>query len=286
MRKAVSIYLLLIALPTVLVALGGLWLLREEENKLKETERTFRAQSGQRLAARAQNELLDTVRQLTRQFPAKDNQLVRNAFKWTRKEGLVEPLRDTATREGLDFLNRFSGFLTARQPWLKRDAPEEGWKATDHGPYGELLYWRRMDSDTVIGFELRMKVVEAALPPEAPFVADVRPVRLIGGCLVALLVLSLVGGGATLLLLAHAARRESRRKTVVITAVAHELRTPLANVQLYSEIVKERRYESDAERDEALDAVADESRRLVEIVLDKALFGVIEGVDEDGGHHA
>ena len=143
-----------------------------------------------------------------------------------------------------------------------------------------------MDSDTVIGFELRMKVVEAALPPEAPFVADVRPVRLIGGCLVALLVLSLVGGGATLLLLAHAARRESRRKTAVITAVAHELRTPLANVQLYSEIVKERRYESDAERDEALDAVADESRRLVEIVLDKALFGVIEGVDEDGGHHA
>ena len=89
-----------------------------------------------------------------------------------------------------------------------------------------------------------------------------------------------------MLLLAHAARRESRRKTVVITAVAHELRTPLANVQLYSEIVKERRYESDAERDEALDAVADESRRLVEIVLDKALFGVIEGVDEDGGHHA
>ena len=102
----------------------------------------------------------------------------------------------------------------------------------------------------------------------------------------AMLVLSLAGGGAGLLFLAHRARRESRRKTAVITAVAHEIRTPLANVQLYSEIVKERRYESEAERDEALDAVADESRRLVEIVLDKALLGVIDKAGEDGGGHA
>ena len=98
--------------------------------------------------------------------------------------------------------------------------------------------------------------------------------------------LSLSGGGAGLLLLAHGARRESRRKTAVITAVAHELRTPLANVQLYGEILKERRYGSDAERDEALDVVTGESRRLVEIVLDKALLGVIEKAGGDGGGYA
>ena len=143
-----------------------------------------------------------------------------------------------------------------------------------------------MDSNTVVGFELRMSEVEARVSAEEQKGADVRPVWLLGGCLIALLVLSLAGGGAGLLFLAHRARRESRRKTAVITAVAHEIRTPLANVQLYSEIVKERRYETEAERDEALDAVASESRRLAEIVLDKALLGVIDKAGEDGGGHA
>ena len=59
---------------------------------------------------------------------------------------------------------------------------------------------------------------------------------------------------------------------------------PLANIQLYAEIVKERRYETESERDEALDAVAGESRRLVEIVLDKALFGVLDQPEEESDH--
>ena len=56
------------------------------------------------------------------------------------------------------------------------------------------------------------------------------------------------------------------------------------NIQLYAEIVKERRYETESERDEALDAVAGESRRLVEIVLDKALFGVLDQPGEESDH--
>ena len=129
-----------------------------------------------------------------------------------------------------------------------------------------------------------MQEVANRLPPEKPYVADTRPVWLIGGCLVALLVLSLVGGGAGLLLFARNARRESRRKTELVTQAAHELRTPLANIQLYAEIVKERRYETESERDEALDAITDESRRLVRVVLDKALFGVLDTTEKEAGH--
>ena len=286
MRKALLVYLLTIAVPAVLVAVGGLCLVRGEVARLRQKERAYAMDAGRRLSVRAQRELLGTVRDLAARYPADGDRLVRNAFKWTERDGLVEPARATATRQELDFLNRFSGFLTTRQPWLKRDAPDEGWKATDHGPHGELLYWRRMTDGAVVGFELRMSEVEARVSAEEQKGADVRPVWLLGGCLIALLVLSLAGGGAGLLFLAHRARRESRRKTAVITAVAHELRTPLANVQLYSEIVKERRYETEAERDEALDAVASESRRLAEIVLDKALLGVIDKAGEDGGGHA
>lgn len=285
MRKVLLVYLLTIALPAVLVALGGLYLVRHEVLRLQAEERMFAAQSGKRLVMRAQSELLETARRLVEQQSSSDDRLVRNTFEWTEHDGLVRPARETATRSEIDFLNRFSGFLTVRQPWLARNSPDEGWKATDHGPRGELLYWRRTGPDRVVGFELRMQEVANRLSPEKPYDADTRRVWLIGGCLVALLVLSLVGGGAGLLLFARNARRESRRKVELVTQAAHELRTPLANIQLYSEILKERRYETEVERDEALDAVAGESHRLVKVVLDKALFGVLDP-KEKGGDHA
>ena len=255
MRKIVLVYLLMIALPAVLVALGGLHLVRREVLRLHQDEQAHAAQAGTRLVARAQKELLETARRLAAEPSPSDDRLVRNTFEWTGQDGLVRPRRETATRAELDFLNRFSGFLTMRQPWLARNAPDEGWKATYHGPHGELLYWRRRGAGRVVGFELRMQEVANRLPPEKPYVADTRPVWLIGGCLVALLVLSLVGGGAGLLLFARNARRESRHKTELVT-----------------------------ERDEALDAVAGESRRLVEIVLDKALFGVLDQPGKESDH--
>ena len=36
--------------------------------------------------------------------------------------------------------------------------------------------------------------------------------------------------------------------------------------------------------DEALDAITDESRRLVRVVLDKALFGVLDTTEKEAGH--
>ena len=238
MRKIVLVYLLMIALPAVLVALGGLHLVRREVLRLHQDEQAHAAQAGTRLVARAQKELLETARRLAAEPSPSDDRLVRNTFEWTGQDGLVRPRRETATRAELDFLNRFSGFLTMRQPWLARNAPDEGWKATYHGPHGELLYWRRRGAGRVVGFELRMQEVANRLPPEKPYVADTRPVWLIGGCLVALLVLSLVGGGAGLLLFARNARQESRHKTELVTQAAHKLRTPLAKIQLYAEIVK------------------------------------------------
>ena len=182
MRKIVLVYLLMIALPAVLVALGGLHLVRREVLRLHQDEQAHAAQAGTRLVARAQKELLETARRLAAEPSPSDDRLVRNTFEWTGQDGLVRPRRETATRAELDFLNRFSGFLTMRQPWLARNAPDEGWKATDHGPHGELLYWRRRGAGRVVGFELRMQEVANRLPPEKPYVADTRPVWLIGGC--------------------------------------------------------------------------------------------------------
>ena len=62
MRKIVLVYLLMIALPAVLVALGGLHLVRREVLRLRQDEQAHAAQAGMRLVARAQKELLETAR--------------------------------------------------------------------------------------------------------------------------------------------------------------------------------------------------------------------------------
>ena len=121
MRKIVLVYLLMIALPAVLVALGGLHLVRREVLRVRQDEQTHAAQAGTRLVTRAQKELLETARRLVAELSSSDDRLVRNTFEWTDQDGLVRPRRETATRSELDFLNRFSGFLTMRQPWLARN---------------------------------------------------------------------------------------------------------------------------------------------------------------------
>ena len=61
MRKIVLVYLLMIALPAVLVALGGLHLVRREVLRLHQDEQAYAAQAGTRLVARAQKELPESV---------------------------------------------------------------------------------------------------------------------------------------------------------------------------------------------------------------------------------
>ena len=167
MRKIVLVYLLMIALPAVLVALGGLHLVRREVLRLHQDEQAHAAQAGTRLVARAQKELLETARRLAAEPSPSDDRLVRNTFEWTGQDGLVRPRRETATRAELDFLNRFSGFLTMRQPWLARNAPDEGWKTTDHGPHGELLYWRRRGAGRV-GWRIAFRPRSRTSPTRAP----------------------------------------------------------------------------------------------------------------------
>ena len=61
MRKVLLVYLLMIALPAVLVALGGLHLVRREVLRLHQDEQAHAAQAGTRLVARAQKELLEKM---------------------------------------------------------------------------------------------------------------------------------------------------------------------------------------------------------------------------------
>jgi two-component system phosphate regulon sensor histidine kinase PhoR len=83
----------------------------------------------------------------------------------------------------------------------------------------------------------------------------------------------IVLGVATILLAAERERRMSALKSEFVANVSHELKTPLALVRMFAEMLQSGRVASDAKRREYLDIIVSESERLsalIENVLDFA----------------
>ncbi|MGO9834635.1 MAG: sensor histidine kinase [Polyangiaceae bacterium] len=83
----------------------------------------------------------------------------------------------------------------------------------------------------------------------------------------------IVVGVATILLAAEKERRMSALKSEFVANVSHELKTPLALVRMFGEMLQTGRVGSDAKRQEYLDIIVSESERLsslIENVLDFA----------------
>src|SRR5580658_7517158 len=83
----------------------------------------------------------------------------------------------------------------------------------------------------------------------------------------------IVLGVATILLAAERDRRISALKSEFVANVSHELKTPLALVRMFSEMLQSGRVASEAKRQEYLDIIVSESERLsslIENVLDFA----------------
>ncbi|HLK38566.1 MAG TPA: HAMP domain-containing sensor histidine kinase [Polyangiaceae bacterium] len=83
----------------------------------------------------------------------------------------------------------------------------------------------------------------------------------------------IVLGVATVLLLAERERRLSAMKSDFVANVSHELKTPLALVRMFGEMLQSGRVKSEAKRQEYLDIIVSESERLsslIENVLDFA----------------
>ena len=91
--------------------------------------------------------------------------------------------------------------------------------------------------------------------------------------MVVLSCLVIVLGVATILLAAERERRLSALKSDFVANVSHELKTPLALVRMFGEMLQSGRVASDAKRQEYLDIIVSESERLsalIENVLDFA----------------
>ena len=103
--------------------------------------------------------------------------------------------------------------------------------------------------------------------------ARVRNRALLELVMVVLSCVVIVLGVATILLAAAKERRTSALKSEFVANVSHELKTPLALVRMFGEMLQSGRVASEAKRQEYLDIIVSESERLsslIENVLDFA----------------
>src|SRR5690606_41503472 len=89
--------------------------------------------------------------------------------------------------------------------------------------------------------------------------------------MVSLSAIVIVAGAIAMVLVAEKDRRVSALKSEFVANVSHELKTPLALVRMFAEMLQSGRVQSDAKRQEYLDIIVRESERLsalIENVLD------------------
>jgi two-component system phosphate regulon sensor histidine kinase PhoR len=91
--------------------------------------------------------------------------------------------------------------------------------------------------------------------------------------MVSLSAIVIVAGAIAMVLVAEKERRVSALKSEFVANVSHELKTPLALVRMFAEMLQSGRVQGDAKRQEYLDIIVRESERLsalIENVLDFA----------------
>lgn len=92
----------------------------------------------------------------------------------------------------------------------------------------------------------------------------------IGGCIVVLLVASLLAAGVYFVHTLHHERQDALRKNDFLDNISHELKTPLAGIRLNAELLEQGRIGDERLRRGALEAILIESDRLAQMV-DKLL---------------
>jgi two-component system phosphate regulon sensor histidine kinase PhoR len=86
----------------------------------------------------------------------------------------------------------------------------------------------------------------------------------------------IVAGVATILVAAERERRISALKSDFVANVSHELKTPLALVRMFGEMLQSGRVASEAKRQEYLDIIVNESERLSNLIENVLDFAKVE----------
>lgn len=272
MTRDLKLYFLLICLPAaVLTGLGVLFLCRQSATAaLREGE--MRRARIENLAASVQ----DTVNENGRTEEGVRAALRRweggvgvrspvGAFAWTPKARLVW---STGLQEGVPFpgdVGTRLGELSRWNEWTAIGKKRARRGLMEMGP--ATVLWGRVDQ-TAYGLVFEGN----PLGEEAAHV----DAWLVGGILVVLLACVLAAGAWLMGRAAVKARRDDETKTTFLSNCSHELKTPLAGIGIWIDLLQGGRLQTDAKRVHAYEVIARENARMVRLVGNLLDFSRLE----------
>jgi signal transduction histidine kinase len=137
-KRSIILYWLLLLVPTILIGITAFQLLRHEQERIDKQARFSAQERAQAIGDTLQvtvGAIEDELSEALHRIPADSltetlnawatyNPLVRNAFVWSPRSGLLSPRSGpSATTEERRFVSRYAALLTGRIPW-KRDESE------------------------------------------------------------------------------------------------------------------------------------------------------------------
>ena len=262
MDRDLKFYFLVIGLPALAFAVGGLVLLHREYVRQQEGIRNWQeVRSGYMadLARTVQTSLKDVKEQAARidilqEIKAEREDRIRGVFLWKRDSGVYW---DDGLSDGVKAA--FPTNAKWRAVGKKGLSLPRGWTPLTNA-VDTAIAWARPGSGEVAGLEVDLRDNLTGSDPKNLFVTGI--------CLMALLLCVLAAGGGLLVRAARRAREESERKTTFIDNLSHELKVPLAVVRMKAERLLAGKIAEPEKLQAAYRAIADENGEVIRQVDD------------------
>ena len=203
-----------------------------------------------------------------------DEPYAQGAFIWEKGKGLVC---------SLEIPSNLATNFPAEYSWKEKGQTPRPRALQDFD--GHLVAWQRLQGDGGKKGGKKIEVVGILIgnpeklpfddPAKLPF-DDPAVIRLTGYALMCIALTLVVAVVWLFYRAAHKARLDSLTKTNFVSLVSHELNTPLTAIIPYADMLRKGRIESDEDRQEAYNVIADESVRLKGLVAELLDFSRLE----------
>ncbi len=266
MSRDLKLYFLLICLPAIVLTGLGLLFLNRQSADAQAREAEMRSARIENLAASLQDLVTengktgDVVRVALRAWRGGDGVRVPvGAFIWTPKERLVwsdgVAVSDCLSIAKREHWNDWTaiGKKRARRGLMELGASQILWGRVDNAAYGIVF-----DGPPLATQETRFDI------------------WLTGGILVVLLACVLTAGAWLMVRAVQKARRDDKTKTDFLSNCSHELKTPLAGIGIWADLLREGRLTTEEKRARAYAVIADENARMTRLVENLLDFSRLE----------
>lgn len=272
MSRDLKLYFLLICFPAMVLTLLGLVFLHRQARVAEMREAEIRVARIENLAASLQDLVNENgktgslVREALRTWTGEGvGRRPVGVFSWNPKERLnwVEGVDGATPRLFPDEVRTRLGGLARWNDWSvvdkrRKKRVQRGWM--EIGPY--TVVWGRGEG--------------GVSTPAYGLVFDGSPLNegwgtgadawLLGGILVVLLACTLAAGTWLMARAAAKARRDGETKTTFLSNCSHELKTPLAGIGIWADLLRNGRLQSDDRRRHAYEIISRENARMIRLV--------------------